>query len=296
MMYVNIITFPVSNLGWVTGMIQRGITSMRRINAFLQTPTSIVSGNQKVDLATQDIIWKNVHFTYSETGIQALNNISFHIPAGKKWAIVGKTGSGKSTIAELLFRMYDVDSGTIQIGDNPIQEIDLEVYRNQIGYAPQEVFLFSDTIAHNVSFGTETTDQAVIEAACAMSCIDTEIKKLAQGYNTTVGERGVTLSGGQKQRISIARAFVNQPKLIVLDDCLSAVDAQTEHQILSNMEQALSGKTSIIITHRVFALQSFDHILVMHQGSIVEEGTHEALIQKQGYYTKMYQEQMEQHT
>ncbi|MEI6312766.1 MAG: ABC transporter ATP-binding protein [Bacteroidota bacterium] len=295
MMYVNIITFPVSNLGWVTGMIQRGITSMRRINVFLQTPTSIVSGPESVDLATQDIVWKNVNFTYTETGIQALKNISFHIPAGQKWAIIGKTGSGKSTIAELLFRMYDVDSGEIQIGSTNLKKIDLETYRNQIGYAPQEVFLFSDTIAHNVSFGTESSSQKTIEAACKMSCIDTEIKKLAQGYDTTVGERGVTLSGGQKQRISIARAFVNQPKLIVLDDCLSAVDAQTEHQILTNMEQVLSGKTSIIITHRVFALQDFDQILVMHQGSIVEQSTHEQLLQQQGYYTQMYQEQMEQH-
>jgi ATP-binding cassette subfamily B multidrug efflux pump len=295
MMYVNIITFPVSNLGWVTGMIQRGITSMRRINEFLNTSANIVSGTKKIDLSKEGIEFKNVDFTYEETGIQALKNISFYLPAGQKWAIVGKTGSGKSTLAELLFRMYDVDKGEILIQQEPIQNIDLNNYRNQIGYAPQEVFLFSDTIANNVSFGTENSSPVQIEAACKMSSIDNEIKQLAQQYETTVGERGVTLSGGQKQRISIARAFVNEPKLVVLDDCLSAVDAHTENTILQNMEIALKGKTSIIITHRVFALHNFDQILVMHQGAIIEQGKHDELIAKNGYYTQMYQEQMEQH-
>ena len=295
MMYVNIITFPVSNLGWVTGMIQRGITSMRRINEFLNTTPTIVSGKELVDLSKEGIEFKNVNFTYIETGIQALKNISFNLPAGEKWAIVGKTGSGKSTLAELLFRMYDVDTGEIIVQHKNIQHIDLTYYRNQIGYAPQEVFLFSDTIANNVSFGTEISTSADIEAACKMSSIDTEIKQLSQQYETTVGERGVTLSGGQKQRISIARAFVNHPKLVVLDDCLSAVDAHTEHTILKNMEAVLKDKTSIVITHRVFALQNFDHILVMHQGEIIEQGKHDELLSKQGYYAQMYEEQMEQH-
>jgi ATP-binding cassette subfamily B protein len=295
MMFVNIVTFPVSNIGWVTGMIQRGITSMRRINEFLNTQPNIVSSTEKVDLTKDIIEFKNVNYTYQETGIHALNDVSFKIPSGEKWAIVGKTGSGKSTLAELLFRMYDIDSGAILIGAKKINTLDLNNYRTQIGYAPQEVFLFSDSIAQNVSFGKDTTNAKEIEDACKMSSIDNEIKQLPQQYETTVGERGVTLSGGQKQRISIARAFVGQPKLVVLDDCLSAVDAQTEHTILQNMEEALTGKTAIVITHRVFALQDFDNILVMHHGKIIEQGKHDILLSQKGMYAQMYEEQMKQH-
>lgn len=296
MMFVNIITFPVSNLGWVTGMIQRGITSMRRINEFMNTPSAIVSGAIQADLRKDAIIFDQVNFTYPETGIQALKDVSFKIPVGQKWAVIGKTGSGKSTLAELLFRMYDADSGTISIGDHAIQTVQLDNYRGQIGYAPQEVFLFSDSIKNNISFGKDHASLEEVEAAAQMACIDTEIRQLPKQYETTVGERGVTLSGGQKQRISIARAFVNNPNMIVLDDCLSAVDAQTEHSILKNMDAALANKTAIIITHRVFALQNFDRILVMKSGAIIEEGTHESLLQKNAYYAKMYQEQMEQHS
>lgn len=294
MMYVNILTFPVSNIGWVTGMLQRGITSMRRINEFRNTIPAIQSGDNNVDLNNDIIQFKSVSFIYPETGIKALDSISFTIEPGKRYAIVGRTGSGKSTLAELLFRMYDVSSGCIKIGDYAIQDIELISYRSQIGYAPQEVFLFSDTIHNNVVFGADDTPNEQPQKACKMASIHNEIMQLPQQYETRVGERGVTLSGGQKQRISIARAFVNHPKLIVLDDCLSAVDAHTEHTILQQMYSALDGKTALVITHRVFSLQDFDAIIVLEEGRIVESGTHDKLLSKQGVYAQMYEEQLKQ--
>ena len=297
MMFVNVVTFPVSALGWVTSMIIRAGTSLKRINAFMDTIPAIISGSKTVDLTQDTIQFENVGFTYPETGIEALKNISFQIPPAQKWAIVGRTGCGKSTIAELLFRRYDATVGQLKIGDKNIQDINLENYRNQIGYTPQEVFLFSDTVENNILFGvkegTLLQHEKVMEAA-KMASIHHEIESLQQGYQTMVGERGITLSGGQKQRISIARALVNKPNLVVLDDCLSAVDTQTENFILEQLDTFLTHKTSLIITHRIFSLQSFDMILVMEKGEIVEAGTHQKLMEKQGKYYEMYRQQQKE--
>lgn len=297
MMYVNVVTFPVSALGWVTSMIIRAGTSLKRINAFMNTIPAIISGSKNVDLTQESIQFENVRFTYPETGIEALKNISFKIPPSQKWAIVGRTGCGKSTIAELLFRRYDASTGQIKIGEKRIINVNLENYRSQIGYTPQEVFLFSDTVENNILFGvkegTNLPREKVIEAA-KMASIHTEIESLPQGYNTMVGERGITLSGGQKQRISIARALVNKPNLVVLDDCLSAVDTQTENFILAQLDTFLADKTSLIITHRIFSLQSFDMILVMENGEIVESGTHQYLMEKRGKYFEMYRQQQKE--
>lgn len=294
MMYVNVVTFPVSSLGWVTSMIIRAGTSLKRINSFMNTTPAIISGGKNVDLTQDSIQFENVRFTYPETGIEALKNISFKIPPGQKWAIVGRTGCGKSTIAELLFRRYDANDGHIKIGEKNIADVHLENYRHQIGYTPQEVFLFSDTVENNILFGVKEGSnlphEKVIEAA-KMASIHTEIESLPQGYHTMVGERGITLSGGQKQRISIARALVNKPNLVVLDDCLSAVDTQTENFILAQLDTFLADKTSLIITHRIFSLQSFDMILVMENGEIVESGSHQNLMDKAGKYYEMYRQQ-----
>ena len=297
MMYVNVVTFPVSALGWVTSMIIRAGTSLKRINAFMNTIPAIISGGKNVDLTQESIQFEHVGFTYPETGIEALKNISFKIPPGQKWAIVGRTGCGKSTIAELLFRRYDATEGQLKIGDKSMCDINLNNYRNQIGYTPQEVFLFSDTVENNILFGvqegTNLPHEKVMKAA-KMASIHAEIESLPQGYQTMVGERGITLSGGQKQRISIARALVNQPNVVVLDDCLSAVDTQTENFILAQLDTFLADKTSLIITHRIFSLQSFDMILVMENGEIVESGSHQNLMEKEGKYYEMYRQQQQE--
>ncbi len=297
MMFVNVVTFPVSSLGWVTSMIIRAGTSLKRINAFMNTTPSIVTGHQSVELSKDSIHFDQVNFTYPETGIHALKNISFSIPPSQKWAIVGRTGCGKSTLAELLFRRYDPDNGSIRIGHTNLQEVDLENYRSQIGYTPQEVFLFSDTVANNILFGVkeETSSQAdIVIAAAKMASIHDEIEALPNGYQTMVGERGITLSGGQKQRISIARALTHQPTLVVLDDCLSAVDTQTEHYILNQLDTFLEHKTALVITHRIFSLERFDQILVMEDGEIIEAGTHQSLLHLNGKYQEMYTQQQKE--
>jgi ATP-binding cassette subfamily B protein len=297
MMFVNVVTFPVSSLGWVTSMIIRAGTSLKRINAFMNITPSIVTGHQSVELSKDSIHFDQVNFTYPETGIHALKNISFSIPPSQKWAIVGRTGCGKSTLAELLFRRYDPDNGSIRIGHTNLQEVDLENYRSQIGYTPQEVFLFSDTVANNILFGVkeETSSQAdIVIAAAKMASIHDEIEALPNGYQTMVGERGITLSGGQKQRISIARALTHQPALVVLDDCLSAVDTQTEHYILNQLDTFLEHKTALVITHRIFSLERFDQILVMEDGKIIEAGTHQSLLNLNGKYQEMYTQQQKE--
>lgn len=293
MLYVNMITFPVSALGWASSIIQRANVSQRRINQFLQEPTEIVSGNTEVSLKGATISFKNVTYQYPDTGIEALKDLNLEIQSGEKIAIVGRTGSGKSTLAEILVRMFDPTEGKILIGGVDIKDINLGSLRTQTAYVPQEVFLFSDTIMNNIGFGIspeELSEETVIQAAKASS-IHQEIMEFPENYQTIVGERGVTLSGGQKQRISIARALAKQPNLVVLDDCLSAVDAQTEKRILANLYQFLEGKTSIMITHRIFGIMDFDKIIVLHEGRLVEAGTHEELIQHNGYYKSMFDKQ-----
>jgi ATP-binding cassette, subfamily B, multidrug efflux pump len=294
-MYVNMLTFPVSAIGWTASMIQRAAASQKRLNEFLDTVPDIkdAAGVTKPVLKG-DIIFDRVSFTYPDTGIKAIQNFSFHIRAGQKIAIIGATGSGKSTVAQLLLRMYNPDSGQILFDGIDIQTIQLNALRQQVSYVPQDVFLFSDTVTGNIGFGLQTVSFDRVAKAAADASVDKEIQGFAQQYNTMIGERGVTLSGGQKQRISIARALVKDPRMVVFDDCLSAVDAKTENEIIANLYRFLQNKTAIVITHRVFSLFDFDNILVLADGRIIEQGRHTDLLQRNGHYRRLYDEQQQQ--
>ncbi len=290
--YVNQLTFPVTMLGWVTSLIQRAAASQKRINEFLNTKSEIVSPTEN-KLTVQGLIeFQNVSFTYPDTGIKALKNISFSIKPGQLLAIIGKTGSGKSTLANLLLRMYDTDSGNILIDNMPISAINLSDYRRQVGFVPQEVFLFSENIANNIAFGSATANDATIEKAAKDAAVYKNIMEFKEGFNTMIGERGVTLSGGQKQRISIARAVAKDPKILIFDDCLSAVDTATEEEILRNLGSNMQGKTSLIIAHRVSTIKNADKIIVLSEGEIVEQGTHHELMMARGNYFELYEKQL----
>ena len=293
-MYVNMLTFPVSAIGLTASMIQRAAASQQRINEFLKIKPSINTGlsSCKVPIAG-DLLVNQVSFTYPETGVRALNNLTFQVAAGERVLIMGKTGSGKSTLLQLLLRFYDPDAGTISINEQNITNADLFYYRSQIGYVPQDSFLFSDTISANISFGKIGCDRAAIEAAAAAAAIDSEILQFPEGYQTLVGERGVTLSGGQKQRISLARALVSSPKLLLLDDCLSAVDSGTEQKIATYISAKLKDATVLMVSHRVPFHLIFDKVVVLEEGQIVEMGTPESLLSRGGVYKKMaeYQQQ-----
>jgi ATP-binding cassette subfamily B protein len=291
-LYIQMLTFPVSAIGWTASMIQRAATSQKRINEFLLTKTAISNEQNPITATLQgNILFENVSFTYDNTGIQALKNINLNIFKGEKIAIVGKTGAGKSTIAQLLLRLYDVDNGTIFYDENPIKKIALNDIRTAISYVPQDVFLFSDSISNNIRFGKEEATPDEIYEAAKKACIYDEIINFQLGFETMVGERGITLSGGQKQRISIARALIKNPEIVIFDDCLSAVDGKTEQQIISNLQQYLQHKTAIIITHRIFSLFQFDKIIVLDEGTIAEIGTHDQLMNQKGIYFEMYNRQ-----
>ncbi len=291
--YVNMLTWPVASLGWVASIIQRAAASQKRINEFLAMEPALIDTGERVPDFYGDIEFDRVTFTYPDTGIRALHNLSFRIPAGNRVALFGRTGSGKSTIAELLVRMYDPDSGVIRIDGVDLREMPLNELRRNIGYVPQDVFLFSESVAYNIQFGTVEAERSLERAKvlAGYASIAEEIEQFPRKFETRIGERGVTLSGGQKQRISIARAFSKNAPLLVLDDCLSAVDAGTEKRILDNLEEYLHGKTALIITHRVFSLLDLDEILVLEQGTIAEKGSHEALLSAGGLYAELYEKQ-----
>ncbi|GAA4796023.1 ABC transporter ATP-binding protein [Olivibacter ginsenosidimutans] len=289
--YVNQLTFPAMSLAWVTSLVQRAAASQKRINEFLKTEPEIKSGTKKIDFSG-NIHFKNVSFTYPDTGITAIKNLSFEIHPGKTLAIIGKTGSGKSTIARLLMRMYDVQEGQILIDNTPIQQLDLHGYRSIIGFVPQEVFLFSDTIAKNIAFGVDELHMETVEDAAKKAVVYQNIMAFENGFETFIGERGITLSGGQKQRVSIARALAVHPKILLFDDCLSAVDTKTEEEILQNLSQVIQDHCVIFIAHRISTIKNADHILVMDQGQLIEEGKHDALLAAKGSYFELYEKQL----
>jgi ATP-binding cassette subfamily B protein len=289
--YVSMLTWPVTSLGWITSIIQQAEASQKRINEFLNTKSEIVSGKltRKIEGA---IRFDKVSLTYPDSGIKAINKISFEVKQGQSLAILGSTGSGKSTIANLICRMYDSSEGKVLIDGLPIQDYDLSYLRNQIGYVPQDVFLFSDTIRNNIAFGVANHSEAEIKTAAQDADLLQNIEGFPQKFETMVGERGITLSGGQKQRVSIARAIVRKPTILILDDCLSAVDTKTENVILNSLKEIMKNRTSVIISHRVSSAKLADKIVVLEEGHIVESGTHEELLQKNGFYKELYETQL----
>ena len=290
-LYVNMLAWPVTAIGWIASIVQQAEASMGRINQFMGTPSEIENTGGLTQPVSGRIEFKNISLTYPDTGIEALKEITLSINPGEKVGIVGKTGSGKTSLADLLVRTFDPTSGEIFIDGKNLKEFDLFHLRKSIAYIQQDVFLFSDTIQDNIKFGKADAGKDEIEKYAKLAAIYEDIIEFPKGFETMTGERGVTLSGGQKQRISIARAFIKNPDIIILDDCLSAVDTKTEQQIINHLRKELTDKTTLMITHRLDALQYFDRILVLDQGRVIEEGTHEELIQLEGAYFNIFEKQ-----
>ena len=289
--YVNMLTWPVATVGWVTSIVQQAEASQKRINDFLKEEPKITSGSLDQTIEKGTIEFKNVNFTYKETQIQAAKNISFKLNPGETLGVIGKTGSGKSTLLDLISRLYDVDEGEILIDGIPIQDYNLSGIRSEIGYVPQNPFLFSETIERNIRFGNQDASFEEIKAAAQSAAVAENIERFKEGYETLLGERGVTLSGGQIQRISIARALIKDPKVLLFDDCLSAVDADTEEVILKNLKERSKEKTTLIVSHRISSVIDANCILVIDQGTVIEQGTHAELINKGGFYKELFQKQ-----
>jgi len=290
-LYVNMLTWPVAVVGWLTSIVQRAEASQKRINEFLKVEPKIQNTALETAEIKGNIRFDNVTFTYDDTNITALKNVSFTIKSGQTVAFLGKTGAGKSTILDLVTRLYDVDSGSVLIDDIPIQEFNLNHLRKAIGTVPQDAFLFSDTIANNIRMGNESANDSEVVAAAKKAVVHENIEGFTKKYETILGERGITLSGGQKQRVSIARALLKDPTIYLFDDCLSAVDTETEEEILKNLKEISSNKTTLIVSHRVSSAKNADHIIILENGQIIQEGTHEELNSIKGYYQELYQSQ-----
>ena len=291
-LYVNILTWPVAIVGWVTSMVQQAEASQQRINEFLEQVPEIKNNTALESVINGSIEFKEVSLTYDDTNITALNKISFKVNSGETIAILGKTGSGKSSIINLVSRLYDCNSGNIYVDNKEIEKLNLNDLRNQIGFVPQDPFLFSDSIDNNIKFGKEDATEEEIITAAKNAVIHDNIIGFKNQYKTILGERGVTLSGGQKQRVSIARAIIKSPKILIFDDCLSAVDTETEEKILSNLERVSKNKTTFIISHRVSSAKNADKIIVLDAGKIIQQGTHNQLIREKGYYKELYEQQL----
>jgi len=292
LLYVNILTWPVAVVGWVTSMIQQAEASQVRINEFLDEKPEISNTNPNASEINGKVEFKNVSFTYDDTNITALKNINLTVESGETLAILGKTGSGKSTIIELVARLYDTTEGEIFLDDISIEKVNLNDLRNQIGFVPQDPFLFSDSIGNNIKFGKQDATEKEIITAAKNADVHKNIVEFSKGYETVLGERGVTLSGGQKQRVSIARAIIKNPKILIFDDCLSAVDTETEEKILSNLERVSKSKTTFIISHRVSSAKNADKIIVLDDGKIIQQGTHNQLVNQEGYYKDLFEQQL----
>ncbi len=294
LLYVNMLTWPVATVGWVTSIVQQAEASQRRINEFLKEKPQIQNPTSAPEDVQGAIAFKNVTFTYEDTNITALKGVSFEVKSGETLAIIGKTGSGKSTILELIGRLYDVEQGEVTIDKKPVQSMNLKELRNSIGYVPQDAFLFSDSIKSNIKFGKkDATDEEVVEAA-KNAAVHKNIAGFSKGYDTVLGERGITLSGGQKQRVSIARAIIHDPKILLFDDSLSAVDTETEEEILNNLHKISQNKTTIIVSHRISSAKNADKIIILEDGAVVQSGTHQELINQGGYYKELWLKQRDE--
>jgi ATP-binding cassette subfamily B multidrug efflux pump len=290
--YINMLTWPVATVGWVTSIVQQAEASQKRINEFLGQEPEIVNLKVGKKLQSYSIEFDNVSFSYDNSREEALNKVSFQLEAGKTLAILGRTGCGKTTLLQLITRMYDVTSGAVKVGDIDVRELDLKILRGHIGVVPQEAFLFSDTLENNIRFGKADTTKAEVENAAKQAAVHNSIMNFSKGYQTIIGERGVSLSGGQKQRMSIARALIKRPEILLFDDSFSAVDTQTEEIILSNLKSMSFQSTKIVVCHRVSSAKNADFIMVMDDGCIIQYGTHDSLVNAPGHYADLCKKQL----
>ena len=291
-LYVNMLTWPVASIGWVSSLVQEAEASQKRINEFLKIDPEIKNNSNETSIINGEIVFKDVSYTYKDTNIKAIQNISFTVKKGETLAILGKTGAGKSSILSLITRMYDINDGSITIDGEKIDEVNLYDLRNSIGIVPQDAFLFSDTIKNNIKFGKENATEEEVVRAAKQAVVHDNIINFNNQYETILGERGITLSGGQKQRVSIARAIIKDPKILLFDDCLSAVDTETEEQILNNLLQISKHKTTIIVSHRISSAKNADKIIILENGKIIQEGSHNQLVNQEGYYSELYLKQL----